>query len=373
MRRLRIACLLLGILAVVACGEDPQLNNSNLGSNNIPEDDADDTDDGGEPDGDQPDAGDGGPDGGQDGGDSDSGVITDLCDGIVDLGELSAGSEPRSVEDTADGTALLDPSCGAETNNEVVFAFTVSENLDIDAQVTSSDVNDWVLSLYEGDCDSQEEVSCEESNSDSFIVESGESYLLAVEPAEVGVDGSFELQLDASAIQCTEVGQASCDERGRRTTCETGYNEVAYNCAYDCEGGACGGDVCDTALEVDTSSSQTFGGDYEGYTDEFNFDGRDDCGHTGTGPNTPGEDLVFSLPGLSQDDEVTVDASNGDGQYAFFVLDECATDIDCVSGGLEVDDALDWTVPADGDYYIVVDMLDPTDSPTTEGFEIQIE
>ncbi|MFW5966642.1 MAG: hypothetical protein ACOCV2_03940, partial [Persicimonas sp.] len=107
MRRLRIACFFVGMLAVVACGDDTDSNDlSNIGSNTAPEDDADDATDadggGGEPDGDQPDAGDGGPDGSEDGGDGDSGVITDLCDGAVDLGELSAGSDPQAVEDTAE-------------------------------------------------------------------------------------------------------------------------------------------------------------------------------------------------------------------------------------------------------------------------------
>ncbi|MFW5966628.1 MAG: hypothetical protein ACOCV2_03870, partial [Persicimonas sp.] len=258
--------------------------------------------------------------------------------------------------------------------NEVVFAFTVSENLQIDAQVSSNDVDDWVLTLYEGDCDSQEESSCEEGNSDSFLADAGESYLLAVEPAEVGVDGSFELDLETTAIECTEVGATSCDERGRVTRCETGYDETAYSCAYDCENGACGGDVCDTALEVDGSGSHSFSGTYEGYTDEFNFDGQDNCGHTDSGgPSTAGEDLVFSLPGLSQDDQVSIDASGGDGQYGFFVLDQCATDTECVQGGLEVDDALDWTVPEDGDYYIVVDMIDPADDPRMYEFDVEIE
>jgi hypothetical protein len=357
MKRWTLICaaLVAACLCLVGCSDDDGLDNTNnIGGNT--RDTANNN------------SGDIGPDApGPDTGDADTGAdaetdvtdpITDLCNGLIDLGTIEASGGATDSNDTASGTSLLDPSCGATDNNEVVYRFRVDGAARVNVQVQSQATDDWVLSLYSGTCDSPSAVKCKDSRADVFVADPDETYFLAVEPGQAGVDAAYSLSLTTTALECAPIGATSCSgEQVNR--CETGFNEVTYSCAYACENTACGADLCQNAIEVASAGDHTFSGATAGYGSQFNFQNRDDCTTASVGVNTPGQDLVFFLPGLSQGDPLTVDTSGDDLQHAIFVLDGvCSTDAACAAGGLQVDGIMEWTVEADGDYYVVVDLLE---------------
>jgi hypothetical protein len=371
MRKLWFICVTLALVCLCApgCGDDDDDPNSgnNITTNNGGPDI-------GGPDADGPDAGDvdvgvdvGGPD-------SDAGPsqdtdtdppLADFCDAIEDLGSLGVGATHQATGDTAQGSHALDPSCGSDGRKEVTFQFQVDEPARVQLEVQSQTADEWTMSLFSGSCDSPEHVKCKEGTADVFVAEAGVTYFLSLEAAE---DAAFGLSLKTTALGCAPVGSSTC-EVDQVTHCETGHNEVTYGCAYDCEGDACGGDTCSSALVVSGSGSHSFTGSYTGYKSQFNFSNHPDCSFSGSGANTPGPDLVFSLPGLSGGDTVTIDASNDDVQQGIFVLEGCSnSQPDCVEGGLVLSEVLDWNVPDDGDYHVVVDALDQSD----DDFEITI-
>ncbi len=361
MRKLWIFALALTLVcAAVGCSDDDSNNGptpipGNNNQNNSDDDaDIDAADAGGDADAAVPD-GDPSPD--ADGGTE----VTDLCDGFESLGTLPGASTTNASGNTADGTNLVDPSCGSSDKREVVFEFTVDQPMRINTEVQSQDTDDWVLALYTGSCDSPERLKCKTGTADVFVAEAGETYYLAVETGAGSTDAAFSLALETTRLDCAPVGSTTCDG-DRVTHCESGgMSEVTYECAYACESGACGGDVCDNAIEVASSGTTTFSGSYTGYVSNFNFDNRADCSSSDAGVNTPGQDLVFSLPGLSAGQEVVVDASADEFQNAIFVMEGCSSQEACVAGGLQVDEILEWTVPDDGDYHVVVDLLEEAD------------
>jgi hypothetical protein len=284
--------------------------------------------------------------------------ITDLCNGTIDLGTIEASGEVSDSNDTASGTSLLDPSCGASANNEVIYQFRVNGTARVNVEVQSQVTDDWVLSLASGTCDSPTPVKCKASRADVFVADPETTYFLTVEPQQSGLDAPFSLSLATTALACAPLGASTCDSDDV-VRCESGFQEVTYSCAYACENTACGSDLCSNAIEVATAGAHSFSGPMAGYGNQFNFQNRDDCTSASVGVNTPGQDLVFSLPGLSEGDPLTVDTSSDDLRQAIFVLNgACSQDAACATGGLQVDNVLEWTVEADGDYYVVVDLLE---------------
>lgn len=361
MERVALVCfaLLVAGLSLPACSDDGDPDGNNVVRTNPDADPNNGTPDGGDAGRDADAAGGDADATGDDAADGDTGEeITDLCNGITDLGTIEASGGATASGDTAGGTNLVDPICGTEGNREVVYQFSVDGAARVNVEVQSQQTDDWVLGLYEGSCDDPQRIKCEDSRADVFVAEPGVTYFLAVEPLDPSVEASFSLSLATTALECAPMGATSCDG-DRVNRCESGFTEVTYSCAYACQNTACGADICDNAIEVAGAGSETFTGSYVGYGSNFNFQNRDDCTGASVGVNTPGQDLVFFLPGLSAGQTVTIDASGDDFQEGIFVLEgACSQQATCAAGGLDVDGILDWTVETDGDYYVVIDLLE---------------
>ncbi|QDG49870.1 hypothetical protein FIV42_03675 [Persicimonas caeni] len=371
MNRWALLCiaLCLGAAGLSGCSDDDDTNNVTIDPN--PDTSTPDTR--------QPDTGDVGEDVAEDvgddatdtddaGGDADTGEqVGDLCEVVNDLGLIEANGGATATGTTSGGTNLINPSCGSDDVREVVYQFSVDAPARVTAQVQSQDTDNWTLGLYSGDCDNPQRVKCEDVNADVFIAEPGVTYFLSVEPRDVE-DASFSLSLSMTQIACAPMGSTECDGESV-VRCESGFTEVTYSCAYACDSGACGADICDNAIEVTGAGSHNFTGSYTGYGNDFNFQNRDDCTSASVGVNTPGQDLVFYLPGLSQGQTLTIDAAADDFQEGIFVFEgACSQQAPCAAGNLVVNGILDWTVDADGDYYVVVDLLEQQ----TGNFDITI-
>jgi hypothetical protein len=344
---------------VITGGQDTANNNDNNDNN------GNDTGDVGGDDGDAAplDAGD------DDGGGTDADAapdaedpITDLCNGLEPLGVLPGASTINASGNTADGTQLVDPTCGTSGNKEVVFEFSVDQPMRINLEIQSQDTDDWILALYQGSCDAPSRIKCKSSRADVFIAEVGKTYYLSVEAATANTDAAFSLALQTNRLNCAPLGSTTCDGTTAVTHCESGgMDEVTYQCPYDCASGACGGDICANAIEIANSGTHNFSGSYSSYTSEFNFQGRGDCSNSEVGVNSPGQDLVFSLPGLTAGQQIVVDASADGFQNGIFIMRGCSAQEACLEGGLQVNQSLEWSAPDAGDYHVVIDLIDDAD------------
>lgn len=293
-----------------------------------------------------------------DSGDADTGgPAGDLCEAVIDLGLIEANGGASATGDTSGGTSQLDTSCGGTDVREVVYQFSVDGPARVNVEVQSQDTDQWTLGLYRDTCDNPQRVKCEDSRADVFIAEPGVTYFLVVEPSDVQ-DAAFSLSMSMTELACSPMGSTMCDGDSV-VRCESGFTEVTYSCAYACESDACGADICANAITVDTAGSHNFTGSYNGYGNNFNFQNRDDCTSASVGVNTPGQDVVFFVPGLNQGQTLTVDASADEFQEGIFIFEgTCSQQAPCAAGNLVVDGTLEWTADADGDYYVVVDLLE---------------
>jgi hypothetical protein len=303
------------------------------------------------------------------------------CEQAEDLGEIDITAGVKMVTgSTVGGSTRVGSACGFTSANEKVFKFTLSGPARLDlALMPDSDIN-WVMDLRAGDCDGTSSLYCARNTRTTLIANDDKTYFLVVEPLESASEGSFKLSITPSALVCLPVGDRSCAGDDLKQCIQGGEQEETLRCAAPCTEGACGGDLCENAIVV-TSFPFDLEGPADPYQSSFNFAGPNTCVNPDTtyippDPNdpdanmmpdppgtmtgsiaTPGQDVVFKLPGLVAGQKLTVDASTALGDAsdnAIFVLNTCDP-MSCLVA-LDIGDVLSgWEVPTSGDYTVVVD------------------
>jgi hypothetical protein len=365
----KLAFVCIFVLLFAACGDDGDLNNGPgipPADSGTGEDTGVDTDTGIDvgPDAPDPDTGD--PDTGDpDTGDTDADTGTPAegasCASPTDLGSLAAGQEHVFDTSLLEPASTLDTSCdlGSTGSGVRVFALQVDVTSRVEFWTSLSPSR---LDLRDGDCSSPTEViTCTDGGTYTATLEAGKTYHLAVW-GDFNV-GNFQMRANVQEALCNPSEPNWCDS-GELNECNRGTSINTYACAAStcADGASCSGDACSAATAVDLSAGTavTVSGDTGGYTGTWTSDQMPNCGFSqgASGLDTPYAEMFFEVSGLQQNDQLVVE-STSQGDYAFFVLDACGA-TECLAA---VDDSdtgeqrLDWRIPQDGTYLVVIESL----------------
>lgn len=377
----KIAALLFALsLAAFGCGEGddepngglsngPSSNSSNSNNSNSNSD---------------PDAG-GDADVGADadtGGDADTGdnggapdEEGNHCGEPTDLGELAVDETHTFESSLLEPAGDLDTSCERDEAGETARVFSFEPDEDARLSIWST-VSPSQYDLREGGCESPEEVlTCSTTGTAGADLQGGQTYHLVIWGDAMQED--FDLELDLEATICEADEEPWCEPAdNQRQECDRGTDIETADCIEECaDETICQGDTCDTSLEVDLSSTSeaTMTGNLGAYTDNWNAadlsEGECAFEESNSNPDTPEADTFFEVPGLEAGQTLTVDSSLS-GDYTFFVLDTCGADscLFALDDDDQGDQRLEWEVPADGDYTVVVE----PSSGTERDFEFGI-
>lgn len=331
------------------------------------------------------------PDGGGDGDMGDMGPVSTsgLCANVSDLGTLPISDGFVRLTGSTRETTVLNQfatQCGSGAAPEVGWSFTVDQPVGIASNIVSAGIA-WVIELHEGGCEQPMQRFCDANLDTNFFLEPGKEYVLIAEPRQ-NQRGELTIQLDFTPLVCLPVGETSCNGDDLDICAQGGAATITRSCASPCNMDACGGDMCENAITVDTLP-YTFSGSVEGYFDRVNFDAENSCLNPNNavvpgGPDdpdqpdpepvepgeptgrikTPGQDMTFLVQDLKQGDKLFIDVSSDVGDTAdnvIFILDSC----DMMSCHIAVDlgDKIEgWEVPADGDYVVIVDRTTDQDN-----------
>lgn len=282
------------------------------------------------------------------------------CFNTQDLGVLDITQAKSVIGDTAGFADSLSFDCSKPRDNfsgpENAIQFELSADANVRVSLSSSASIDWAMDLRT-DCHAESSsISCEDPEILLFKGKAGQSYTILVEPL-FGIDvGEFKLDFEFTSTLCSPAGEYSC-QGDNLTRCVAGGAKIeTYACPSGCTGAACNGNSCGDAIVV--TAPTTFTGDTEGLTNTLNFATQNGCSPEGlSGINSPGAEIILSLPGLTAGQRVLVDTSmNDQNDNAIFVLDTCSDESGCLAG-VDLGEKLDWTVPTSGDYFIVIDKL----------------
>lgn len=303
-------------------------------------------------------------------------VLPDLsvaCDDGESLGMVDV-SQPLTLSgDTrgwADSVVTTCAEGGEFSGAENAFSFEVPAPVLVDVRLTSSAGIDWATEVRVDDCRSSDAVLiCQDPERFEFLADPGKTYWIVVEPLSGIDEGAFDIELTFTELVCSPPGGRSCNGDDV-VLCLAGTSEASFSCGTSCQEGTCVGDSCAAPHIVTASAS--FSGDTEAYSNTLNFENQPSCSMSGTqGIATPGPELVLLLPELTAGQTVTVDTTmNDDNDNGIFVLDSCSDMQGCLAAA-DLGDMLEFTVPADGDYYVVIDKLSP--SPKTFHYTVDIQ
>ncbi len=274
------------------------------------------------------------------------------CEAPRDLGILKPGA-PLEVKGNSDGQpVVLKTGCAAKDNSsQSVFKFRVAEDSQIHAKFLTT-TQPVVMELREGACvDGSTALFCD-TQPRVFEAKAGKDYYLIVEARHDYSTGEFKIELDTTALRCSPVGSWSC-EGTKRVECSIGAGEISFECGSGCNSGKCGGDTCENAIVV--SGPLTVAGETGAFENNYNFESQPTCSTTGVAStNTPGPDLIFSLPGLKAGQKILVDATNEPGRPIIGITRSCGISNGCVAGDTIVG-KLEWQVDTAGDYFVIID------------------
>ena len=295
------------------------------------------------------------------------------CEVPEELGEVDLATMYMGSGDTAGFVDGIKAHCGSEnplSGAENAISFTVPALAVASFKLTSSAPFDWLIEVREEACIDLDTnaVECSDVEDFDFPVEPGQDYWILVEPS-IGIDvGAFDWTLSFQGLICVP-GERTCEDATTVLECRGGDEEVLLGCGTACDAGVCHGDSCADPVEV--TAGMSFSGDSRGFTSSLDFGSQTTCSTGAEGIQTPGQEMVLSLPNLTSGQTVTVDASMNDtNDNAIFVLETCAQDTPCLAAN-DIGDVLTWTVPADGAYFIVIDKL--SSSPREFNYTIDIQ
>ena len=295
------------------------------------------------------------------------------CAEPYDLGRLSGGVTEQNANPLGQPDLMRTGCAAVDGSAEAVFRFEVAQpsrlRIDIDRAFEDIPVGIMAKEIRQGSCVSAEAaVECS-INPIIFDAEVGQEYFLVVEmnndPENIN---EFKLEIEVEELACSPPGARTCRD-GESVLCFGGTEERVSQCVGECANDEeCAGTRCETAIEV--RGSGTYTGEYGAYQNRFDFSDSPSCSTEGTtGVNTPGRDVVFSLPGLQQGQTVTVE--KGDlGLAVLAVMSDCAeSEAVCVVGDTTAG-TLSWEVAADGDYFVVISPRTTVSGAFEYGIEI---
>lgn len=305
----------------------------------------------------------------------------DLCNNVEDLGTIDVASGELVLEGDTTPAAVLSlyaTECGFGSAAEVGFQVRFDQPAELTATTDSTGLA-WAIELREGKCEMSTKRFCTTQTVPTFTVEADKDYILMFEP-RMNSRGTFKSTLKINPLVCLPIGARTCAGDDLEVCTGGGQSKESITCGAPCSMDACGGDICANAIEV-SSFPHRFTAVAEAYEDTINFGMGNSCTNPDTeiipnDPNdpdgtpgnptpeeptgdipTPGQDVIFKLTGLTAGKKLTVDASSAAGDEAdssIFVLDGCDT-MQCRIGVDLGDKLTEWEVPADGDYYVIVD------------------
>lgn len=263
----------------------------------------------------------------------------------------------------------LDTECSndGDESPESVFRVAVDNPSWVRVDIVDADHN-LVVDLRQESCEAATaSVECSQ-NDYTEQLDPGEEYYLIVEATNSWMVGEYDLELQVEEMACSPAGDWSCDG-DTRVQCHGGTEEKEYDCADGCSDGECTGDSCANPIVIE--GSQTVSAELDGYSDNLDFESSPTCSTSGeSGSETPGQDLIFSLPDLAGGDLVEIEAPSS--AYVTAVMDECPDDfesLECLAAN-STSGELEWEVPEAGDYFVVMDRF--SSSGETGEFSIEI-
>ncbi len=284
-------------------------------------------------------------------------LVDTSCGLAVDLGELTSGvAVNASGSFLTNGRDTLTASCsGANSTDEMVVKFTLTERSLVDFAADWTGQFDGTVSIRTSCDDAASEVLCDDNETGARLLEAGD-YFVVLE-MKFGNPGTYDLTIQSETSSCT-LGQNTCSQ-DTLLTCPNGTVPEPIACPDTCTSGACDGDSCASAITV-TGAGGTYTADPGALSSTLNFGSNVSCGSVAT----PGFEAVFYLPGLTAGQFVTVNALTDDNNVnAIFITSACGATETCVAH--YVSENIDWVVTADGDYYVVVDKLLNSRAPFT--------
>lgn len=274
------------------------------------------------------------------------------CEAATDLGTLDVGSTVTGSGDLFAASDMTANACSSKENpGEVMFRFKAGDDGLVRFDATYDGAFGATVEYRGYNCGNIEDVdvSCYDSE-ETFFATGGTEYLVIVElDSPRGGNFSIDLSLEAGC----QTGDQACDGGDLKFCTGDGFD--IYGCAGGCATATCMGDSCANPIQVTGSAS--FNGDLAGYSDNYNFEDSAEFCSTGAGTPipTPGQELVFELPNLSQGQTIVVDTeSNDNNANAIFIANNCGEPFACAEASL-LDENLEWTAPSDGTYYVIID------------------
>ncbi|AWV90030.1 hypothetical protein DFR33_103362 [Bradymonas sediminis] len=293
----------------------------------------------------------------------------ELCDAPY-LGTLAPNQSTSTVGDLASAENNFALSCAPGISRELVYRFAVEQPSRVRVRALSETIGNWNLQINTGTCEASARLACFGSGNQTFFAEPGIEYHLLLEPTNRASTGEVQVSIDTEAFACFPAKSATCngDEIER---CDVDYTMSSSTCPAGCSDDACNGDLCENAIEMDPSGTMRLEGSLAGLTNAYNFAGRTECFDSGEPLPTRGKDIVVALNGLRAGQTVNVDTSQDIGDTndnAIFIVNGCDSTPTCLAGGDTFDEKLNWQVPADGDYLLIIDLI----SNTSDTFTYQI-
>lgn len=307
----------------------------------------------------------------------------DACERVRDLGTLQvAQGTYTNGGNTIDLPNLIATSCSntGEDSAEYIFRVTFDEDAQVELKTRSQTEIDFVTELRMGTCDELDPDDpdapfgfCRQDDELRFRATAGTPYYIVVEAQNGTVAGPFDFNLTMVPSPCV-AGDTSCDNDDVQV-CLAGTSTENYACGTSCDDALCASDQCADALEISGTGTTTYTGNLRAYFSEFDAQFNTSCVDlVGFELPTPGADQFFSLKSLVAGQRVIVDAAApapaDQHDNAIFVLDGCGASAMCLAYEESLD-RLEWIVPADGDYTVVIDHLTNNDQAYTHTIVVE--
>lgn len=296
------------------------------------------------------------------------------CFNMIEMGTIDIQNPIRVEGDTQGYADSLLASCTQPENNfsgsENAIHFKVSANAGVKIKLTSTAAIDWVMDIRTNCHEDSSSLLCSDPETLNFSAKAGTDYYIIVEPLH-GIDrGAFKLDFEFIPLHCAPPGSRTC-MAGNIARCIRGGQEIEIlKCASGCDQGVCTGDSCASPIIV--NGPHSYSGDSNAFNSTMDFGTRATCSEDGThGIATPGSEIVLWVPNLTAGQHLLIDTSMNDkNDNAIFILKNCTLTEKCLAA-IDLGEKLDWTVPADGGYFVIIDKVSVNPHPFQYSIDIQ--